>query len=186
MIFGLHLEVLLALAYAAFLICLACVLELVARKSHKRAEAYRNSGFTYFRDHDYFECPAGHQLVQIDIDHRRRTVVYRAHADACNFCTLKRNCTDSESGRIVERRLDAWIESELRRFHRGISLTLFLLVTVLLGAEVIRYTEPADRKALALFLIPVVFAQFKLLPSLLSRDRYEGSQQNTSNSALPT
>jgi hypothetical protein len=170
-IFGLHLEVVLALAYAAFLMCLTFCLELVARKSHKRAEDYRNSGFIYFRDLDYFECPAGHQLVQLKMDHQRRTAVYRAQAGACNSCSLRLNCTDSREGRIVERRLDAWIESELRLFHRAISVTLLLLATVLLIAEVFRYPEPKDRNAVCFLLLPLVFTHFKLLPSLWSAHR---------------
>jgi hypothetical protein len=170
-ILGLHLEVLLALAYAAFLICVAGALELAARKSHKRAEEYRNLGFNYFRELDYFECPAGHRLIQLTTDHQQGTALYRAEAAACNSCSLKLNCTDSEYGRTVERRLDPWIESELRRFHRGISLALLLLATVLLGAEVIRYPDPADRTALSWALLPLALAQFKLLPSLLLRRR---------------
>ena len=173
MILGLHLEVFLSLAYAVFLICLACLLELIAHKSHKRAEAYRNFGFIYFRELDYFECPAGHQLVQLSTDHRRRIASYRAPASTCNACSLKLNCTDSEAGRLLERHLDAWIESELRRFHRGISLTLLLLATVLLFAEVVRYPHSADRRALALLLLPLVLVQFRLLPSVWSGRRLD-------------
>jgi hypothetical protein len=44
-IFGVHLEVFLALSYAVFLVGAAFVLERLARRSQKRAEAYRNSGF---------------------------------------------------------------------------------------------------------------------------------------------
>ena len=135
MIYGLHLEVALALAYAAFLVCLASALELLARRSHQRARDYRNHGFVYFRDLDYFECPAGHQLIQISIDHPRRAAVYRAQPGACNSCSLKLNCTDSEVGRSVERRWDSWIESELRRFHRGVSLILLFLATAQMSAR---------------------------------------------------
>jgi hypothetical protein len=39
MILGVHVEVLLALVYALFLMAVAFLLELVARHSHKRAEA---------------------------------------------------------------------------------------------------------------------------------------------------
>jgi hypothetical protein len=169
MILGVHVEVLLALVYAAFLAAVAFLLELVARRSQKRAEDYRLSGFVYFRELDYFECPAGHQLVQLGTDHHRRITSYRAPAGACNSCSLKLNCTDSEEGRVVEKRWDAWIESEIRRFHRGISITMLLLATVVLMAEVFRYTQLHDRQALALLLFSLGFAQFKLLPSLWRR-----------------
>lgn len=173
MIFGLHVEVLLALAYALVLVGIAFVLELVARKSHKRAEDYRNAGFVYFRELDYFECPAGHQLVQLKTDHQRGITSYRAPASACNSCSLKLNCTDSDSGRILERRLDTWIGSEIRRFHRGISITLLLLATVLLLAEVFRYSQPHDRNALALLLLPIGFASLKLLGSMWFRRHFQ-------------
>ena len=169
MILSIHVEVLLALAYACFLMGVAFLLELLARHSQKRAERYRNSGFTYFRELDYWECPAGSQLIQLKTDHQRRIAFYRAPASACNSCSLKLNCTDSDAGRLLERRLDNWIESELRRFHRGISLTLLLLATILLMAEIFRYSQLQDREALAGLLLPLGVAQLKLLPSLRSR-----------------
>jgi len=135
MIFGVHVEVLLSLIYAFFLMAIALLLELLARRSQKRAEDYRSSGFIYFRELDYFECPAGQRLVQLETDHHRRIKSYRAPASACNSCSLKLNCTDSDEGRVLEKRWDTWIESEIRCFHRGISITLLILATVvLLGA----------------------------------------------------
>ena len=166
MIWGVHLEVFLALAYALFLMGVAFLLERLARRSQKRAEGYRHSGFIYFRDLDYWECPAGHQLVQLHTDHQRRVTTYRAPPSACNSCSLKLNYTDSDEGRLLERRLDTWIESELRQFHRGISLALLLLATVILLGEIVRYPPLRDREALVALLLPLGLAQLKLLPSL--------------------
>jgi len=166
MIKGLHIEVILALTYALFLMAVAFVLERLARRSQKRAEGYRNSGFVYFHELDSWECPAGHQLVHLHTDHQRRVTSYRAPASACNSCSLKLNCTDSDEGRVLERRLDTWVESELRRFHRGISLALLLLATIILVSEVVRYPHLRDCEALAGLLLPLGLAQLKLLPSL--------------------
>ena len=174
MIWGVHTEVFLALAYALFLMGVAFLLERLARRSQKRAEGYRNSGFIYFRDLDYWECPAGHQLVQLHTDHQRRVTTYRAPPSACNSCSLKLNCTDSDEGRLLERRLDTWIESELRQFHRGISLALLLLATVILLGEIVRYPPLRDREALVALLLPLGFAQVKLLPSLGPRHKEHG------------
>ena len=174
MIWGVHLEVFLALAYALFLMGVAFLLERLARRSQKRAEGYRHSGFIYFRDLDYWECPAGHQLVQLHTDHQRRVTTYRAPPSACNSCSLKLNCTDSDEGRVLERRLDTWIESELRQFHRGISLALLLLATVILLGEIVRYPPLRDREALVALLLPLGFAQVKLLPSLGPRHKEHG------------
>jgi len=173
-IWGVHLEVFLALAYALFLMGVAFLLERLARRSQKRAEGYRHSGFIYFRDLDYWECPAGHQLVQLRTDHQRRITTYRAPASACNSCSLKLNCTDSDEGRLLERRLDTWIESELRQFHRGISLALLLLATVILLGEIVRYPPLRDREVLVVLLLPLGVAELKLLPSLWPRDQEPG------------
>lgn len=178
MIFGVHLEVLLALTYALFLAGIALIFEFLARRSHKRVENYRTAGFIYFGELDYWECPAGHQLVQLSIDHQRKITHYRAPASACNSCSLKSNCTDSNEGRVLEKRLDTWIESELRRFHRGLSLALLVLAIALLLAETFRYTYPHDREALVGFLFPYGFALLKLLPSLGPRLGSTYSQQS--------
>ncbi len=82
---------------------------------------------------------------------------------------LKLNCTDSDTGRLLQRRLDPWFESEIRRFHRGISLTLLFLATVLLLAETFRYSQWHDREALVGLLLALGFVQLKFLPSLAPR-----------------
>jgi hypothetical protein len=172
---GVHLEVLLALAYALFLIGVAFLLERLARRSQQRAEGYRHSGFIYFRDLDYWECPAGHQLVQLRTDHQRRVTTYRAPASACNSCALKLNCTDSNEGRLLEKRLDTWFESELRRFHRGISLALLLLATIILLGEIIRFPSLQDREALVALLLPLGLAGLRLFVLTRSPERWTDS-----------
>src|SRR5215831_6333138 len=127
MIYGMHIEVVLAAAYALLLVGVAAVLEYLARHSHRRSEHYRNSGFTYKQKLDVWECPTGHHLTREQTDFERKIAHYRAAAHKCNACHFKKNCTDSDDGRRLESRLDAWFQSELSRFHRGISLTLLLL-----------------------------------------------------------
>jgi hypothetical protein len=169
MISGVHLEVVLAGSYAIFLVAVAFALEMVARHSHKRSERYRNSGFVYFQKMDLWECPAGRQLLRSGTDHQRRIVHYRAPAEACNACSLKKNCTDSEEGRLLENRLDSWLESELRRFHRGISLVLLFLATIILTAETARHIEPRDLLIVGGLLIPIGIAETKLFSAFLTR-----------------
>jgi len=166
MILGIHVEVLFALTYAFFLMGVAFVLEALARRSQKRAHNYHNSGFIYFRGLDYWECPAGQQLVQLSTDYQKQIKFYRAPASACNSCALKLNCTDSNEGRLLENRLDTWVQSGLRHFHRGISLALLLLATVILLVETFRYPQRPDREALAALLLLLGLAQLKLWPSL--------------------
>jgi hypothetical protein len=169
MIAGVHNEVLLAFGYAAFLVGVAFVLEVLARHSHKRSELYRNAGFVYRQKMDLWECPVGRQLRRTETDYRRRIVHYRAPAEACNACSLKNNCTDSNDGRRLETSLDSWLESELRRFHRGISLTLLLLATVMLLAEAVRHAEPRELALVGCLVVPVSIAETKLFSSFLVR-----------------
>jgi hypothetical protein len=169
MITGIHNEVLLAFGYAAFLVGVAFVLELLARHSHKRSDIYRSAGFVYRQKLDLWECPVGRQLLRIETDYQRRIVHYRAPAEACNACSLKNNCTDSNDGRRLESRLDSWLESELRRFHRGISLALLLLATVMLLAEAVRHAEPRELALVGFMLVPLGIVETKLFSSFLGR-----------------
>jgi hypothetical protein len=169
MISGLHLEVVLSLAYALFLAGVAAVLEAVARRSQKRTEGYRNSGFVHFRELNYWQCPMGHRLLPVRVSPHPGATFYKAPASACNSCSLKHNCTDSDDGRLLVSRLDNWFHSELRRFHRAISFALLVLALVLLAVEVFRYSAPRDRGALALALTPLGFVLLHLWPSLLPR-----------------
>ena len=90
-------------------------------------------------------------------------------AGDCNACSLKNNCTDSNDGRLLKSHLDSWIESELRRFHRGISLALLLLATIILVAEAVRYAAPRDLLIIGCLLLPVGLAGTKLFASFLAR-----------------
>lgn len=171
MISGVHVEVVLAAGYALFLAGVALILELLARHSHQRSEHYRNSGFVYRRQMDLWECPAGRQLVRVETDYQRHIVHYRAPAHACNACSLKANCTDSDDGRLLESRLDSWVESELRRFHRGISLVLLLLATVILMAESVRYADRRDLLVAGSLLVAVGAAEMKMLASFVTQRR---------------
>lgn len=158
MIGGLHIEVLLAGGYALFLVAIAFILELLARHSHRRSEHYRNSGFVYRQKLDVWECPGGHKLTREQNDFERKIAQYRAPAHKCNACHLKPDCTDSNDGRILESRLDAWLQSELSRFHRGISLALLLLAVLFLVAEMFRHKEPRDWMVLVTLLVPIGLA----------------------------
>jgi hypothetical protein len=161
MIFDVHIEVVLACGYALFLVGVAAVLEWLARHSHRRSEHYRNSGFTYKQKLDVWECPTGHHLTREQTDFERRIARYRAPAHKCNVCHCKKDCTDSDDGRVLESRLDVWLQSELRRFHRGISLTLLALAVLVLAAEMFRHRETRDWLALLVLLLPIGLAASK-------------------------
>lgn len=169
MISGIHLDVLLAASYSIFLAAVAFLLEWLARHSHARAEHYRTSGFVYRRRMDIWECPAGRQLVRLETDYQRRIVRYRAPAHECNSCSLKANCTDSDQGRLLESLLNSWIESELYRFHRGLSLALLFLATIILLAEAVWYNGVHELILVGTLLVFITVAETRLCASFFTR-----------------
>lgn len=182
---GIHIEVVFAGAYALLLACIAVILEIIARHSHRRSGHYRHSGFTYIKKLDVWECPTGHHLTRERTDFDRKIAHYRAPKQKCNACQVKHRCTDSEDGRRLESHLDAWLQSELSRFHRGISLTLVLLAVLILAAEMFRYQDARDWMVLAVLLIPFGFIGSRHLAVFIDSaprnkpDRGEPSSQET-------
>lgn len=158
MIHGVHIEVILAGGYSLLLVGAAVILELVARHAHQRSEHFRNSGFTYQKQMDVWQCPTGIHLTREQTDFQRKIATYRAPAHKCNDCHIKGDCTDSHHGRILESRLDAWLQSELNRFHRGISLALVLLAVLFLGVEMFIHQTARDWLVLLVLLLPIGFA----------------------------
>jgi len=158
---AIHTEVLLAAGYAVFLIVVALTLEAAARFAHRRAERFRVSSFTYHRGLDIWECPAGERLFPT-APHR-----YRAPAHSCNACPLKRCCTDSHTGREIVISPLQWLETEVGRFHRGMSVGLLVIVGWLIGFEAIRHRDAADLRLLAGVLAVAVVLGVRLATALV-------------------
>ena len=157
-----HVEVFLAAGYAAFLLCVAVGLDLLARYSHVRSLRYRNAGFTYHPAHDAWICPEDQILTRTETDHELRLVRYRARSQICNHCPVKNECTDSEHGREVVRAMDPWPHSEAGRFHRGISVVVALIAALILAAETLRNHAPLELAVLGAALVVVALALWHL------------------------
>jgi Transposase DDE domain len=159
---GVHVEVFLAAGYAAFLLCVAVGIDLLARHSHARSLRYRTVGFTYHPTHDAWICPEDQILTRSETDHERRLVRYRGRPQICNHCPAKSDCTDSDSGREVVRAMDPWPHSEAGRFHRGISLAVALVAVLILAAEALRNHAPLELVVLGAALVVVALAAWHL------------------------
>ena len=157
-----HVEVFLAAGYAAFLLCVAVGLDLLARYSHVRSLRYRNAGFTYHPAHDAWICPEDQILTRTETDHELRLVRYRARSQICNHCPVKNDCTDSEHGREVVRAMDPWPHSEAGRFHRGISVVVALIAALILAAETLRNHAPLELAVLGATLVVVALTLWHL------------------------
>jgi hypothetical protein len=141
---GLHIEALLAGAYALLLLAIAFGVERLAHRMHTRTQAYETEGFTYQPHLDAWQCPAGAHLLQVAIEHEWRLARYRAPATTCNHCPLKSGCTDSDQGRELTRNLDTWLESEIGRFHNGLALVLLVLAGLITSLALVRNHAQAD------------------------------------------
>ncbi len=137
-------EVLLAAGYSLLLVLVAVGLEWLGRYSHWRSGRFRTAGFRYHAGPDVWECPCGHHLHRHYADPVRRATRYRAPAQVCNACARKGDCTDSERGREIAVSSASWMASEAWRFHRGISLLLLLLATVILAVVMFRCQSAAE------------------------------------------
>jgi hypothetical protein len=146
-------ETLMAAGYAVFLTAAALGLDLLARHSHRRSQAYRTAGFTYHSPTDAWECPEGERLHRVEVDPHLRLIRYRARAHVCNGCRLKEACTDSDVGREISRAIDSWPHSEAGRFHRVIALVMVGLAFLVLAAGAALNHGAGDLVALGVALL---------------------------------
>ncbi|MGH9588692.1 MAG: hypothetical protein ACRD3F_17250, partial [Acidobacteriaceae bacterium] len=143
----------LMLGYAIALALIALLLEMAARHAHKRSLETATVGFTYHRERDIWKCPQDQQLFPVFSDHAKGIVVYRAPASACNSCPSKAACTDSDTGREIERRIPQGLEYGMQRFHRAMSITLLALADLILVVELFRTAGLYPRLALVALLL---------------------------------
>jgi len=162
-------EVLLSCAYAVFLVLVAFGLELAARYSHHRSKHVGLAGFRYHRQLDLWECPTGQHLWPVASDPSRRVYRYRAHAHVCNACSIKDLCTSSDQGRELEHNPNSWLESEVQRFHRGISLSILVLAASLLIFEMVRHQRPTELLMLSGCLGAVTVLAMRLFAAYFAR-----------------
>ena len=144
-----HLEAVLGAGYIVILVVVALGLEQLARIAHGRSQRFETAGFRYHAALDAWECPTGEHLLLVGVaNDGHQTARYRARAAACNRCPKKPECTDSDTGRELERTLDEWPRSEITRLYRTLALVLLVLATVIGSIGLVRNHSPADVIAL--------------------------------------
>jgi hypothetical protein len=144
-----HLESWLATGYVLLLLIIAAGLEWMGRHSHRRASQYHTGGFRFHKAADHWECPHGARLERAEIDNELRVIRYRAPARTCNGCPIKSLCTDSDTGRELSVSMDPWLSSAIGRFHRGMSLALLVLASLIMTIELLRQGRGPERWLLA-------------------------------------
>jgi hypothetical protein len=73
--------------------------------------------FRYDPEKDVYVCPAGEHLHWRARNSGARGTMYRAKAEACNACELKKRCTDSENGRTIYRPRDEDYYDRVRAYR---------------------------------------------------------------------
>ena len=73
--------------------------------------------FRYDPEEDFYVCPAGEHLRWRARNSGARGTMYRAKAEACNACELKKRCTDSGNGRTVYRPRDEDYYDRVRAYR---------------------------------------------------------------------
>jgi hypothetical protein len=116
------LEVWLLLGYAVAVLIAARVTEALAAAHFRRARRLAEHGFHYDPHADHYHCPQGKRLSLHVIASDERVAVYRAPASACARCPSKAACTPHDEGRHIYRPLAEWAETDVGRFHQGVSL----------------------------------------------------------------
>lgn len=144
-----QLEVLLETGYIGVLLVVAMGLERLARVAHRRSERFETAGFRYHAALDAWECPMGEQLLLVGVvQNDRRVARYRARSAACNRCPAKAGCTDSDTGRELERTIEDWPQSDISRFYRVLALMLVVLAMFIGSVGLVRNHDPAGLVAL--------------------------------------
>jgi hypothetical protein len=157
-----HLEALLETGYVVVLVVVALGLEQLARVAHRRSEGFETAGFRYDAVLDAWECPTGERLLLVGITHDdRRIARYRARPSVCNRCPAKAECTDSDTGRQLERTLDDWPRSEITRFYRGLALVLVVLAALFGSVGLVRNHGLGDVVALGGGLMLVAWTMWR-------------------------
>ncbi len=73
--------------------------------------------FRYDPERDVYVCPQGEVLPFRYYVHTYNAALYRADAGTCNACPLKAQCTDSEKGRTLRRKLDEVYVDRVRAYQ---------------------------------------------------------------------
>jgi hypothetical protein len=148
------LEVWLLLGYAVMVLAGARLTQALARTHFRRARRSANHGFHYDVDADHYHCPHGERLSLHMIDSDERVAVYRAPASSCADCPSKVACTPHDEGRHIYRPLAEWAETDVGRFHQGVSLLMAGSATALSLIAIVRWRgSPGTGLLLLVFVV---------------------------------
>jgi len=146
-------ELWLILAYVAGVLIGARILEALAKAHYSRSQRYAEHGFEYMPPRDEYHCLGGATLTLDTIHENERVAIYRAPVEHCGGCRLKPQCVPLEGSRRIYRSLATWAETDVGRFHQGVSVLLFAAGGVLSLAGIWQWRGQPGIGYLALALV---------------------------------
>jgi hypothetical protein len=178
---GFDLGLALLLAYLAVLWVSGWLLELLARTHFERAERYAHHAFAYDATLDHYECPQGERLTLDTFDDRNKLAIYKAPASSCNACMLKAFCTPGDEGRRVYRPLAEFHETDIGRFHRGLSLVILAVALAFsAGGLLAWWSKPTEWLLVVATCVSVVLLWLELRNGPEPRSNRTGQGPDTS------
>jgi hypothetical protein len=153
-------EVWLLVGYAAVVLVAARVTEALAAAHFRRARRFAEHGFDYDAGADHYRCPHGERLSLNVIASDNRVAVYRAPASRCARCPSKASCTPHDEGRHIYRPLAEWAETDVGRFHQGVSLFMAASGNVVSLFALLRWSgRPGTGLLLVAFVVSAAMAR---------------------------
>jgi hypothetical protein len=83
-----------------------------------RTAFFGPSRFTYDPGRDEYRCPGDQPLRRATVKYSEEVIVYQADPATCNACPLKAACTESKTGRRVQRSFHAAYLDKVRDYHQ--------------------------------------------------------------------
>jgi transposase len=83
-----------------------------------RTAFYGPSRFTYDAECDEYRCPGDQPLRRATAKYSEEVIVYQADPATCNACPLKVACTESKTGRRIQRSFHAAYLDKVRAYHQ--------------------------------------------------------------------
>jgi hypothetical protein len=124
-------EAWLILAYVTSIAVGARVTETLAKRHFRRAQRYAEHGFDYIEPRDEYQCLGGASLKLDSVREAEKMAIYRAPVEHCGGCRLKPACAPLEESRQIYRSLAIWAETDVGRFHKWLSVLMFVAACLL-------------------------------------------------------
>jgi hypothetical protein len=148
-----EIELWLIVGYVAAIAIGARLTEAVAKAHFRRGQGDAEHGFEYNQPRDEYHCLGGASLTLDSVHEAEKMAIYRAPVEHCGGCRLKAACTPLEQSRRIYRSLATWAETDVGRFHRWLSVLMFVAGALVSLAALWRWHAQPGAGYLALALV---------------------------------